>query len=219
LSAVNEELEGQIDEWRAFLLRRSAMGAAEVDELEDHLRTQVAELGEAGLSDDEAWLVAVKRMGNLDDLSREFAREYSDRLWKQLVLKPEDADERRQSSRRDFWVMMGLAFAAAVAIKVPALFGFDFSNDDGFYLRNVSLLVLPWLTIYFAQKRRLQRAALIWLGMSFVMAAVLVNVYPFARLGSTEILVGLHLPVLLWLLVGIAYLGGDWATGVPHISG
>ena len=37
---------------------------------------------DAGLTADEAFLVAVKRMGDLDELSREFAREYSERLWK-----------------------------------------------------------------------------------------------------------------------------------------
>ena len=41
----------------------------------------------------EAFLVAVKRMGSLDALSREFAREHSERLWKQLVVAPEVSDE------------------------------------------------------------------------------------------------------------------------------
>ena len=39
-----------------------------------------------GLSRDEAFLVAVMRMGNLDEVSKEFARAHSDRLWKQLAL-------------------------------------------------------------------------------------------------------------------------------------
>ncbi|MGH9195907.1 MAG: permease prefix domain 1-containing protein, partial [Acidimicrobiia bacterium] len=91
--SVDDGLEAQISQWREYLLRRGAMGAGEVDELEDHLRTQVADLGEAGLSADEALLVAVKRMGKLDDLSREFAREHSERLWKQLVLTTGTQDQ------------------------------------------------------------------------------------------------------------------------------
>ena len=47
---------------------------------------QRAALTEAGLSGDEAFLVAVKCMGSLDALSREFARAHSERLWKQLVM-------------------------------------------------------------------------------------------------------------------------------------
>ena len=58
-------------------------------------------LADAGLATDEAFLVAVKRMGDLDALSREFAREHSDRLWKQLVVSPSDAGEPHTAARRD----------------------------------------------------------------------------------------------------------------------
>src|ERR671926_619293 len=85
-------LEEQIDQWRSYLRRRQAIHSVDVAELEDHLREQVAVLGDAGLATDEAFLVAVKRMGSLDALSREFAREHSERLWKQLVAAS-DVDE------------------------------------------------------------------------------------------------------------------------------
>ncbi len=62
-------------------------------ELEDHLRGQVEMLTNSGLEPDEAFLVAVKRMGSLNALSREFAREHSERLWKQLVTNPDDGRE------------------------------------------------------------------------------------------------------------------------------
>src|ERR1041385_6927976 len=94
-------LEEQIDQWRNYLRRRQAIHSVDVAELEDHLREQVAILVKAGLAADEAFLVAVKRMGNLDELSREFAREHSDRLWKQLVLMPSDSGELRSPGRTD----------------------------------------------------------------------------------------------------------------------
>src|ERR687889_492893 len=78
-------LEEQIDQWRSYLRRRQAIHSVDVAELEDHLREQIAVLADAGLAPDEAFLVAVKRMGDLDALSREFAREHSDRLWKQRL--------------------------------------------------------------------------------------------------------------------------------------
>ncbi len=106
-----------------YLLRRQAIHSVDVAELEDHLREQVAVLVDAGLTPDEAFLVAVKRMGNIDALSREFAREHSDRLWKQLVMVPSDAGEPRTRARTDTLVAFGLAVAAAVAVKLPALFG------------------------------------------------------------------------------------------------
>ena len=203
-------LEEQIDQWRSFLRRRQAIHTVDVAELEDHLREQVATLTGAGLATDEAFLVAVKRMGDLDSLSREFAREHSDRLWKQLVMSP-DAEEPRAAVRTDSVVAFGLAAAAALAVKLPAAFGLDLDQDAPFYARNASLFVLPLLTGYFAWKRKLDRRLLGWLAAAFAAAAVFANVYPFATEEShTQVLLALHLPIALWLAVGIAYAGGRW---------
>ncbi|HEY7529799.1 MAG TPA: permease prefix domain 1-containing protein [Gemmatimonadota bacterium] len=203
-------LEEQIELWRSYLRRRQAIHPVDVAELEDHLREQIGVLAGAGLSADEAFLVAVKRMGDLDALSREFAREHSDRLWKQLVVVSADSGEPRERPRKDAVVALCLAVAAALAIKAPTPFGLQWGVDEGFYVRNLSLFVLPFLAGYFAWKRRLEAGTLGVLAGAFVAAGVFANVYPFARLGSTEILTALHLPIALWLAVGVAYAGGRW---------
>jgi hypothetical protein len=203
-------LEEQIAQWRSYLRRRQAIHSRDVSELEDHLREQVAVLVDAGLATDEAFLVTVKRMGNLDALSREFAREHSERLWKQLVVVPSDSGEPGTGARTDAIVAFALAVAAAGAIKLPALFGLQLQQDAGFYARNASLFVLPLLTGYFWWKRQLNPGTLRRLAVSFVAAVLFANVYPFARGGHTEVLTALHLPIALWLIVGIAYAGGRW---------
>jgi hypothetical protein len=113
-------LEEQIAQWRMYLRRRRAIHDPDVEELEGHLRDQIAVLTEAGLEGDEAFLIAVKRMGNLDALSREFAHEHSERLWKQMVVAPEGADETARATRTETLVVLCLAVAAAMAIKIPA---------------------------------------------------------------------------------------------------
>ena len=203
-------LEEQIDQWRSYLRRRQAINRVDVSELEDHLREQVSALLAAGLDADEAFLVAVKRMGSLDALSREFAREHSDRLWKQLVVLPSDSGEGRARAPTDGLVAVGLAVAAAVAVKVPVLFGIGLDQSPGFYARNASLFVLPLLTGYFGWKRRLDTGTFGRLAIAFVVAGVFANVYPFTPRGSTEALTAIHLPIALWLIVGIAYAGGRW---------
>jgi hypothetical protein len=211
-SADRAPLEEQIAQWRLYLRRRRAIHGPDVEELEGHLRDQMAALTEAGLAGDEAFLVAVKRMGSLDALSREFAREHSERLWKQLVMAP-DADAPPNTSRTEILVVLGLAVAAALAVKVPALFGVRLSPDDEvppFYFRNASLFVLPLLTIYFLWKRGSGVASGLWLALPFAAGAVLANVFPFRAGSDTEVLTALHLPIALWLAVGFAYVRGRW---------
>ena len=207
-------IEEQIEQWRSYLRRRQVTHSVDLAELENDLRQQIAGLVNAGLATDEAFLVAVKRMGSQDALSREFARAHSNRLWKQLLFVPLDSGESRAPGQTDVIVAFCLAVAAAVAIKVPALFGLELdehkTEDVRFYVRNASLFVLPLLTIYLAWKRRLDTRTLRGLALAFIVAGVFANVYPFARESSTEVLMALHLPIALWLVVGIAYAGGRW---------
>jgi hypothetical protein len=205
-------MEERIGEWRSYVLRRQAIDGMDVDELEDHLRTQVSELKEAGLDEEEAFLIAVKRLGDLDSLSREYAQEYSERLWKRLVVAPE-AREGGVGWRKEALVVVGLAVAAGVAIKVPELFGLSLMGPDpavSFYTRNLSLFVLPFLAGFFAWKRGLEPAGRLWLAAPFILAALVINLLPFTPRGNTEVLAALHLPIALWLAVGVAYAGGLW---------
>ena len=184
---ADQPLEEQIAQWRAYLRRRQAIHGPDVEELEGHLRDQLTALTEAGLAGDEAFLVAVKRMGSLDALSREFAREHSERLWKQLVIAPDAADESAQAAHTETLVVLGLAVAAALAIKVPALFGLRLGGgDEPFYARNASLFVLPLLTVYFVWKRGSDVASGLWLALPFVAGAVFANVFPFRTSSDTE---------------------------------
>jgi len=207
-------LEERIGEWRQYFRRRQAVRAIDIEELEDHLRSQVEALSEAGLDEDEAFLVAVKRLGDLDSVSREFAHEYSERLWKQLVVSP-GAGASSLTAHRDTVAAVGLAIAAAVALKIPDLFGLHISGrdaDTSFYLRNLSLFVLPFLAGFFALKRELQRSGWYLLALPFVAAALIANLLPFKPSGHTEVLTAIHLPIALWLAIGFAYAGGRWRS-------
>jgi hypothetical protein len=216
-------LEEQIGQWRAYLRRRRAITGPDVEELETHLRDEVGALTRAGLAEDEAFLVAVKRMGSLDALSREFAREHSDRLWKQLVLAPGGDAAPETVTRTEGLVVLALAVAAAFAVKIPVLFGRTLHGDAAFYARNASLFVLPFLTGYFVWKRQMDPRHRPWLAVPFLAAAAVVNTFPFLRgphqaASHTEVLSALHLPIALWLVVGVAYLRGRWRAGAGRMD-
>jgi hypothetical protein len=208
-----EELEAQFEQWRQYVLRRRELQPFDADELEDHLRGSVDELVAAGLSPDEAFLVAVKRMGSLDELSREFAREHSERLWKQLVLTADTgspvADTR---SRRDLWAMVTCAVGAVASVKVPALFGLSFADDSSFYARNFTLFALPWLAAFLAWRRKARRSVIAILVALFALGAVAANAYPLADKSQSVVVTSIHLPIALWLVVGLAYVADNWRS-------
>ena len=180
-------LEAQIAEWRSLLRRRQAIREVDVAELEDRLRGQVDALKGIGLAEDEAFLVAVKRMG-----------------------ATEEGSGRR---RREAVVAFALAVGAAVLVKLPVMFGYLLESHQAFYARNASLAVFPLVAAYFAWKRELPGRTAGSLAAAFLLAALVVNLYPFAPRSNTELLAVLHLPIALWIAVGVAYAGGRWSDG------
>jgi hypothetical protein len=209
----DHSIDAQVAEWRSYIRRHRELSTADADELEDHLRDRIADLTAAGLEPDEAFLVAVKRIGGLDALTREFAREHSERLWKQLVLTGEPDSAAPSVVRRDLVVMIGCALVAAVAVKLPALFGADLEDDAAFYARNASLFALVPLAAYFSWRRAVRPGVVGVLAALFALGALGADAYPLGDDAPATLLTAVHLPMALWLVMGVAYVGGDWRTG------
>jgi hypothetical protein len=206
-------LEAQFAQWRHYVQRRRELQPSDADELEDHLRGSVDELVAVGLCADEAFLVAVKRMGSVDELSREFAREHSERLWKQLVLTGEtEGPGADTQSRRDLLAMVICAAGAAASVKVPELFGMRLEHDGSFYGPNASLFALPWLAAFLVWRRQPRRPLIGILVALFALGAVAANAYPLAETSQSVVITSIHLPIALWLVVGLAYVADDWRS-------
>ena len=121
--------------------------------------------------------------------------------------------------RTETTIVIALAILAALAVKIPALFGLSMhQGDEAFYAHNISLFVLPFLAGYFAWKRTLGIRNCLWIAAPFAAAAVLVNVFPFEPEAATELLTILHLPIALWLAIGVAYAGGAWGDSARRMN-
>lgn len=202
------DVESQIGRWRGYVQRHAGISAGDVAEMEDHLREQVADLTAVGLSDAEAFMVAITRLGSVDEVSREFAREHSDRLWKQLALNAADPAETAGRPSGELPVVLTLAVCSAVAVKI----GLAAMGGTTFALA-MSLLVAPFLAGYFAWKRRPGIRSLVAVALVFGLLAVLLGVYPHPDDADTSVLTAIHIPIVAWFLVGIAYVGGEWRSG------
>lgn len=199
-------VESQIAQWREFLSARPAVSPADVDELESHLRDHLEALTASGLTADEAFLVAARRVGAIDDVAREFAREHSERLWKHLVLGETGGQP------HGFGTALTVAVLAAVAVVAPALVGRGISENPDYYAVNTIPLVLAFVTALLAIRRGASRRLVAVLAVPFATTVVALNAYPFAEDGSTLALAVLHSAVVLWLTVGLAYANGRWRS-------
>ncbi len=63
-----------INHWKSILLENNNMTIDNVTELESHLLDEIVSLKESGLTEEEAFLISQKRLGNINLLTHEFSK-------------------------------------------------------------------------------------------------------------------------------------------------
>ncbi len=213
------DLEKNIHAWSDCLRSQGHFKETDIIELESHLHDEIEDLICAGLSAEEAFLISVKRFGDTHLVSREYSKVNTENLWKQLMLEPEPTGVSSENKRTIGLVIL-FSFLAGTFFKIPELFGYSFNDPQYqlFYFKNLSFFILPLIALFFLYKNKanLKRTAVI-LGI-FAGAALLINAYPSYPPNSTEILTALHLPLFLWLVTGVAYLGIEWRSSQGRMN-
>lgn len=203
------DIESEIRKWRDLLRTGTSLGAGDIEELESHLRDSVDDLSERGISREEAFLVSIRRLGATDTLADEFAKLSTERVWRQLLV-PAESDAGRIRDRRELVVALALALLAVVLGRLPLVFGSQFPDDAAVYFSNLPFFAFVPVGGYLWWKRSLPTRYLWTTGSVVALFAVLINVYPDHPPHDTRTLTGIHLPIAIWLTVGVLYAGPGW---------
>ncbi|MDF2884916.1 MAG: putative rane protein [Clostridiaceae bacterium] len=207
------DLELNIRSWSDHLRARGNFKDTDILELENHLRDEMEDLIKAGLTQDEAFLISVKRLGNVNMISQEYSKVNSENLWKHLLVDHTDASSRNENMKNIILVVIFSILAGTLA-KIPEIFGIHFNNPSAelFYLKNLALFILPFISLFFIIKRKLSWKSIASIMGIFIFTAIVINIYPSFSPKNTELLTGIHVSIFLWLITGAAYMGEKWRT-------
>jgi hypothetical protein len=125
-------------------------------------------------------------------------------FWKER-LSYESSDISWGSTKELIFVIF-IAAIAGVLAKLPDIFNL---NPEFFYPRNIGLIVFPILTTYFIWKQSLSIKKSFFAGAAFLIAAIFINQLPANDKSDTLILSCIHLPIFLWAVLGLTYLGDN----------
>ena len=201
------DLEFNISSWSDYLSSSTKLNKEDIIELENQLRQQIEELLEKGLSEEEAFLISVKRLRDITPISEEYSKVNIENIWKQLMPEPA-ARETKKKFRDNIFLIVILSLLAGTAAKIPTLFGLDM--DSVVYFKNLSFFILPFIVFFFMYKHDLNKRLILYITGIFVLSGVIINLYPSYNPHHTALLMGIHLPILLWLVTGVAYLFSKW---------
>lgn len=98
------------------------------------------------------------------------------------------------------------SFIAWVYAKIPAIFSLE---EDFFYPRNLGFIALSFVTAYFAWTKKLPSKTLGIIAAITILAIAYINLLPDNQESDSIILACIHLPLLLWAILGFSFVGGD----------
>jgi hypothetical protein len=74
------------------------------------------------------------------------------------------------------------------------------------------LFALPWLAGFLAWRRQASRPLIAVLAGLFVLGAIAANAYRLDDSSQSLVVTSVHLPIALWLVVGLAYVADEWRS-------
>lgn len=126
------------------------------------------------------------------------------------------SEETGLGSRKELLFIVVSALVAGFIAKIPQLFDID---ENFFYPRNVGFIFLPLLTAWFAWRNNLEKKRVLLIAHAFSACLLYINLYPASTPWSDVfILICIHLPLLLWVLMGIAFVGNNISNQHRRLS-
>jgi len=105
---------------------------------------------------------------------------------------------------RDVLFVIVASLVAGLIAKLPAFLHID---EEFFYTRNAGFVIFPALSAFFAWKNKLSGSKIAFIVATTLVGLVFINFLPDDKKSDTLILSCLHLILILWSVLGFAFLG------------
>ena len=93
--------------------------------------------------------------------------------------------------------------------KLPFFTGI---NEESFYTKNLSFFVFPVLILFFSWKQNLEFKKIVYPLVSVLLSILYINFLPNIHTHKSDavLLACIHLPIVLWSLLGYTFVRGQW---------
>lgn len=95
---------------------------------------------------------------------------------------------------------------ASIVAKIPEVISIE---EEFYYTRNISFIFFPMLIAYFSWKRDSGTIQRIIISAIILVSALYINMLPDNNKSDTLILASIHLPLLIWAVLGFTFIGGN----------
>jgi hypothetical protein len=115
--------------------------------------------------------------------------------------------------QKDFISMGILAILAGLVTRII----FQFAEQQSIAHLNIVFGILPFVAAYFVYNNFPRKSILYILAALFIISGVYLNMLPLEQ-NDSIILAYIHLPIFLWILVGLAFTGNEFGRGQTRLA-
>lgn len=135
-------------------------------------------------------------------------------VWNERLHYKESANAEKASLlQKDFLSMGILAILAGICTRIIM----HFTEQEAIAPINLIFGILPFMAAYFVFNNTPRKKVLYSLASLFLISAVYMNRLPLEDTDSI-ILAYLHLPIFLWVLLGLAFTGNEYSKGSSRLA-
>ena len=131
------------------------------------------------------------------------------KFWKSRLDYNKSTDQLKRIFGPDLFMMALVCLFAGFLIKIPEAFNFD-AMLFHYYEKETGLIIFLALSLYaMARNKNLSRTNIIATLLIFIASGFYINLLPYSGNNASVKLVFIHMPLLLWCLYGLVYIGFD----------
>ncbi|MGE5406652.1 MAG: hypothetical protein ACM3NR_02975 [Methanosarcina sp.] len=152
-----------------------------------------------------------------EKLYPEIENRESARFWKARLEFDNKTEILKSISFTELIPVAVVCLITAFLVKIPDIFPVGLS-DEIFYMKNVAIIVFLGLSLYTIRTSKLTEIRLVLTGLAFLISAVYANFLPSNDPADQVILVYIHLPLLMWFIYGVVFIGYDFGNMKKRID-
>ncbi|PEM22391.1 DUF4153 domain-containing protein [Bacillus toyonensis] len=135
-------------------------------------------------------------------------------IWYERLHFKEKGNTRKPSLIQKGFLFMGmLAILAGLSTRII----FHFVEQEAIAPINLAFGIIPFIAAYFVYNNTPNKNIIYFLAALFLISGLYLNMLPLNDKDSM-ILAYLHLPIFLWVLVGLAFTGNEYSKGSTRLA-
>ncbi|MCU5375903.1 DUF4153 domain-containing protein [Bacillus cereus] len=133
--------------------------------------------------------------------------------YERLHFKETENAEKILLFQKGFLFMGMLAILAGLSTRII----FHFVEQEAIAPINLAFGVIPFIAAYFIYNNTPKKSIIYFLAALLLIAGLYLNMLPL-NYKDSNILAYLHLPILLWVLLGLAFTGNEYSKGSTRLA-